>query len=258
MNKFTLITGASRGIGKEMAIELAKQGDSLILVARSQNELTTLADELRHLYKIEVITIPLDLIKPNSVLELVNECIQKDYPINRLINNAGIGCWGAFTTLTSEEQIRSIELNITSVVKLTHAFIPLLKKQPTREILNVASIGGMMPLPYFSVYGATKAFVILFSRGLREELKKEKFSVTCLCPGPTDSDFFNAAGMQNLRWNKKAFLMSANTVAKKGLVALKKNKAIVIPGLANKLTALLAKIIPHTLFEKVVGWIYLP
>jgi short-subunit dehydrogenase len=258
MATFTLITGASKGIGRAFAEACADKGMNLILCARSANLLDDLAAQLRQNQRVIVHTYPLDLSRPDAAKNLANFCSRHHYPVNVLINNAGFGMWGRFETLSGEEQIGSVQLNVNTLVALTHAFLPLLKKNRQSYILNIASVAGFLPSPYFAVYAAAKAFVISFSRAIRQELKKEGVAVSCLCPGPTQSEFVNRAGMADFRFNKKELMMTAKDVAQSGLDGLFKKRDLIIPGFTNKLSAWLGGGLPGGLTSRVIGKIYRP
>lgn len=258
MSVYTLITGASKGIGRSMAFACAAKGMNLIICARSTKLLEDLATEIREKYQVVVKVYALDLVRPDAAKQLANFCVRHHLNVNMLINNAGFGLWGAFADLPLEDQVGSIQLNVSALVTLTHGLLPLLTQQRQSYILNIASIAGFMPSPYFSVYAATKAFVVSFSRALRVELKKSGVVVSCLCPGPTESEFAGRAGMENFRFNKKEFYMNADLVAKIGLDGLLKKRDVIIPGASNKFTTALMSALPKSITSRVIGKIYKP
>jgi short-subunit dehydrogenase len=258
MSAYTLITGASKGIGKAFAIEAARRGHNLILVARDADQLNTLAKEIGTTHKVRVHTYAQDLTRPDAPKGLANFCQRHHYTVDTLINNAGIGLWGKFDDLDLAAQINSVQINVTAIVALTHAMLPLLKTHKKSYVLNVASTAAFFPTPYFSVYAAAKAFVLSFSQALRYELKPDKILVSCLCPGPTESDFVKTAKMESFRFNRKEFFMPAEKVAKAGLDGLKTGKPVIIPGASNQISAYLASTLPSRLMARVAARIYKP
>jgi short-subunit dehydrogenase len=255
---YTLITGASKGIGRALAEECARRKMNLILVARSAAELDELSQSLQSTHDIKIHTYQADLCRPDAAKGLANFCVRHQYAVNIVINNAGNGFWGKFSELKLEDQMSCVNLNVSAVVSLTHSFLPLLKKQKRGYILNVASIAGFLPMPYFSIYAATKAFVVSFSRGIRHELKKESISVSCLCPGPTETGFVASAGMKDFRFNKNSLFMKSADVAKIGIDGMLRGREIIVPGASNKLSAVMSGAIPKKILSKIMGAIYKP
>jgi uncharacterized protein len=255
---YALITGASKGIGRSIAFALAKEEKNLLLVARSENLLKELVNLLKNKYSIEVDYLAIDLSHPDSYRKVQEWCLNKKVNISILVNNAGYGLWGNFDQLGLAEQNNMLQLNISAMVNLTHLMLPLLKNSPRAYILNVASTAAYQAVPTLSLYAASKAFVLLFSRGLKFELKKTNVSVTCLCPGPTSTGFIERAGMSGgiIEERAEKFSMDADKVAEIGLSAMYKGKAEVIPGFANKAGALLASWAPKKLTEKITASLY--
>jgi short-subunit dehydrogenase len=255
---FAIITGASRGIGKAFATELAKRGRDLILLARSQDHLNRLKSELEKNHGIRALTYAIDLCDTSAIHNFVSFCSKENLAIDTLINNAGIGVWGNFAEKSLAAQSAMLTLNMTSVLTLTHELLPILKKQNKSFILNVASLAGFFPMPYFAAYAATKSFLLSLSQGLASELKSQNVVVTCLCPGPTQSDFFTYEDTKDFRWKDSPFFMSAESVVAAGLSGLAKGKRVVVPGLANKVFALSGRFLPRILFDTIVRQIYKP
>jgi len=188
-----LITGASAGLGATFAQELAKRSMDLVLVARSQDKLEQLAQDLRDIYGIKVEVIVQDLTAPDAapkILEIVN---QKTIAIDLLINNAGFGDYGAFSQTSRRKQLEMIQLNILALVDLTHHILPQMQQRGSGSIINLSSIAGFQPLPYLSVYSATKAFVLSFSEALWAENQHRGVKILAACPGPTETNFFTTA-----------------------------------------------------------------
>lgn len=249
---YTLITGASAGIGAVFAEQMAAQGYNLILTARRKDKLDRLADTLRQKYAIKIETISSDLANSQGSEVLAQEIESKGWSINGLINNAGFGDRGLFEELPLTRQLQMIQLNVTSLVDLTYRLIPSLRLQQNSFIINVASTAAFQAGPKMAIYYATKAFVLSFSEALFEELKASNISVSAVCPGPTESEFANEANMTNTKLFK-AGAMSAEEVVQ---IALKnKHKAIVVTGLKNVINVYLAKLSPRSVTRKVAGWL---
>lgn len=248
---FTLITGASKGIGKAMAHECASRGMNLYLVARSENLLQMLAQELSS--KVEVKFLSTDLFSPDAPQRIFEFATQHQMNINMLVNNAGMGFYGVFHETDLQNHIRVMQLNMDACVRMAHEFLQRSDKKEKRYLLNVASTAAYQPVPNMTIYAATKAFMLFFSRGLRHELRKEKVNVTALCPGGTESDFFGPAQMEEVVKKNAQFMMKAEEVAKLGINGVLKNKSVVIPGFTNKAGALSAKLFPHDMVVPVAA-----
>lgn len=241
---YTLITGASDGIGREMAELFAQKGNNLVLVARRENILEEISVKLKKLYEVIILTIPCDLSEKETPKVIYEWCKEKNIIIDTIVNDAGRGLFGQFNNLDIEDQINMINLNISSLVKLNYYFIPDLLKLSRGYILNVASIAALYPLPYYSVYGATKAFVLSFTEALRYELHDSNIIVSCLCPGDTDTNFFKNAGNQK----KRRPATSPHIVANVAVNSLYKNEAVIFPAKAK----FIAKIPRYILKKKIL------
>lgn len=252
MNKTALITGASSGIGLELAKVFAAEKINLVLVARSHDKLNTLANELRSEFGIEVYVLSKDLGIYLNALEVFTFCKTNSIHIDYLVNNAGFGDYGDFAHSKWEKQESMINLNITTLTYLTHLFLPGMLERKFGRILNVASIGSFMPGPLMSVYYATKAFVLHFSEGISEELRGTGVKVTALCPGPTKSGFQAAAAMENSKLVKKIKMPSSYKVAKYGFRAMMDGKTVAIPGFMNYLIANTIRFIPRKWLAKLI------
>jgi len=247
MKHYTLITGASKGIGKAIAREVAGRKHNLILAARSKNLLDELAEELRA-KGTEVHTLAIDLLKENSHTELFSECERLGLSVNFLVNNAGMGNYGKFYKVPVEDHLVTMRLNNEVMVRMAYEFIARNKGKEHRcYLLNTASTASYQPVPKMTIYSATKAFMLFFSQGIRHELRKSNISVTALCPGPTESQFFEPAKMDKVWNDNKRFLMPAEKVARIAIDGTLKRKAVIIPGFFNKLGALSAKLAPQEL-----------
>lgn len=230
-----LITGASNGIGYELAKCFAKDGFNLVLVARHQADLEAVAKELTSENNIRAYTIVADLMNRESAFHVYEQVRKEGIAIDVLVNNAGQGVWGAFTGTNLNDELDIIELNIVSVVILTKLFLKEMVARDSGKVLNVASVASKAPHPYLCVYAATKAFVYHFTQGLINELQDSKVTMTALIPGPTDTDFFNKAGMQTTVVAMEGDLADPADVAKDGYEALMNGENRVISGLKNKM-----------------------
>lgn len=256
MKKYALVTGASRGIGKSIAIQLAGKGYHLLLTSRSEAELADLAEMITKRFAVEAHFFSTDLTDGAAVDGLVNWVAQLQVPLTVLINNAGYGLWGKFNELPLNEQLQMFQVNVNTVVALSHLLMPLLHRQPRAYILNVASTAAYQAVPTLAVYGASKAAVLSFSRALRHELRKTSVSVTCLCPGPTDTAFASRAGMEKLAELAAKFNMSPDEVAAIGLKGMFERKPEVIPGTLNKLSAFMVRLLSKNFVENISGKLY--
>ena len=254
---YTLITGASRGIGEALARRCAQEGQHLILVARSQDRLETLADELRHTYPITVQVVPLDLLLPEASARLWQTCQANRWSVRVLINNAGFGHWGEYAITPLTEQTNIMRLNATVPIELCHLFMPTLRAEPNAHILNVGSISSYQPVPYFSMYSATKALLLSFSRSLRIEVQPLDINVTCLCPGFTQSYFFDRAGTAPLVSSPR-FQMTTEKVADAAVRGMQKNRAVVVPGALFKLCTYASRYLPVSLTAYVLSKVLKP
>ena len=255
--KQAIVTGASKGLGKALAHQLAAKGYDLLLVARSEKMLTDLAGQLAEQYNVRTYRLALDLSDARSGNAVYDWCLQESFNPSVLINNAGYACWGFFDTLSIDQQLQMLQVNTGSLVNLTHVLLPLIKRQPTAFIMNVASTAAYQAVPTMSLYAASKAFVKSFSRGLRYELRKTNVSVTCLSPGPMATNFIQQAGMEAMQETAKKFEMPAEVVAKKGLKAMFNRRSESIPGMVNYLTVKFSNILPDALLEKIAANLYL-
>lgn len=251
---YTLITGASQGIGEALAREFAKEGANLILTARSEEALLLLAEELKSQYNITVHTFTLDLLASNAVEDLYEWCAGNKYQVRVLVNNAGVGLYGGFEDIALESYMEMLQLNQSILLSMCYIFLPMLKEVPKAHILNVASVAAYHPTPYLSAYGGSKAFVLMFSQALRQELMKYSINVSCLCPGPTDTNFFTAAGFDTKLEDIKNMLMTPDAVAEKAVDGLFRNQAVIIPGFTNKFGTFLGKLIPSGLLTDIIAF----
>lgn len=256
MNRTVLITGASVGIGKEIAKLFAEDGSNLVLVARNKAKLEAIAKEWKNKYEIKVEPIVVDLSKPGSAKSLYSTLAKKKIKIDVLVNNAGFGVNGEFAQNEYSLESEMVHLNIVALAELSHLLLPgILKSEvKVKGILNVASTAAFQPGPYMSNYYASKAYVLSLSEGLHYELKSHNVHVTCLCPGPTKTEFFDRADMNDNNLLKNEFLLaSAEFVAQEGYDSFEKNKAIAIPGFLNSLLAQTPRITPRFLVRRIAA-----
>lgn len=256
MEKYALVTGASKGIGRSIALSLARSGYQLLLVARSASELQQLAELIQNDYKVKAFFLPIDLSLANAASEVAKWSGNQAPGLSVLINNAGYGLWGNFDQLALEAQLNMIQLNINAVIELTHYLLPVLKQQQQAYILNISSTAAYQAVPTLSLYAASKSFVLSYSRALRYELKQTNVAVSCLCPGPTDTGFANRAGLDALADLADKFNMSPEKVAEIGLHGMFRKKAEIIPGFLNKLSAVGTRILPKSLIERITAGLY--
>jgi hypothetical protein len=240
-----LVTGASSGIGAALARELARHGHDVVLSARRLAPMETLAEELRGLGAAATI-IAADLSEPDGAAKLGAELEARGIAIEVLVNNAGLGAFGAFERVDPVRNAEMLQVNIVALTELTQALLPAMRARRSGKIVLVASTASFIPCPYFAVYGATKAFVRSFGEALAEELKGSGVTVNVLCPGATATDFFDVAGnppnaLQSAR------MMSAEAVAKIGVAGMMRGQRVTVAGLANRLLAFFATHTPHFL-----------
>lgn len=253
---YTLITGASKGIGKAFAYECAARGMNLVLTARSTQLLDELAKELTAKYKVDVKTHTADLLDHAVHKKIFGWIAENGWPVNMLINNAGMGYFGRFDKTPLDKHLEIMHLNMDGMVRMAYQFLQNSDTAQQRYLLNTVSTGAFQPVPNMAVYCASKAFMLSFSRALRYELRKDKVNVTALCPGGTETDFFAPAAMEKVVEKNARFIMKADEVAKDGLKGLLNNKAVVIPGFVNKAGAYAARYAPQAMVVKQAAWFF--
>ena len=247
-----LITGASSGIGLELARLFAADGHDLVIVARREELLHKVADELSSKFGVKVTVIPKDLTLKDSPKEIYDQITKAGIEIAILVNNAGFGAVGEFNELGYDRQMDMINLNVNSLVSLTRLFLPDMIERNHGGILNVGSLAGFQPGPYASVYYATKAFVLSFTEGLTEELKGKNIKVSCLAPGPTDTEFGEVSDLDKSNLFKFG-TMGAKEVARKGYRGFNNDQTVVIPGFGNALLPFIVRLTPRFLVRKITG-----
>lgn len=247
-SKTILITGPTSGIGYALARKLAALGARLILVSRNLKSLEKLQEELKEEFHVEVSIFAIDLSWTSAAEQLISILKSSDMPIDIFVNNAGYGVYGNFIDQAIVHQLGMIELHITNPTKLTHAFLPHMNDMGG-GILTIGSTGAFQPVASENVYCATKAYVLHFFEALAEENRNEKATITCFCPGPTETNFFDAEYMRH-RGPAKRVRMGVDRVAEEALKAFSEKKVLVIPGFSNKLLAAGIRFAPRSVVRK--------
>jgi short-subunit dehydrogenase len=250
----TLITGASGGIGYELAKLFARDHHNLILVARSGETLAQVAAELQA-HGVTVKTIALDLTELPSPKFLFDQLQREGIDVDILVNNAGFGAFGEFAQMPEDEILGQIQLNIAALTELTRLFAPPMVKRRSGRIMNVASTAAFQPGPLMAVYYATKAYVLSFSEAIANELRGSGVTVTCFCPGATYTGFAKRAGVENSRLFKQVGAMSAEKVALDGYRAVMEGRGLAISGAHNWFVAQSTRFAPRKLVTAVSRWI---
>jgi uncharacterized protein len=246
----SLITGASSGIGAAFARKLAARGRNVLLVARSEDKLITLCNELGRVSGVRAHYLALDLIQPESPAQLFEETQRRELVIDMLVNNAGFGSMGEFAKLDPARELEMIDLNVKSLVELTHRFLQPMRERKQGTIINVASTAAFQPVPYMATYAATKAFVLSFSQALWEENRRLGVHVMALCPGVTDTNFFAASKMGRPPMRT---IQTAEEVVETALRALRRQKPSVISGWTNWLAVEAERLVPRSFVTKIAG-----
>lgn len=254
MKNAVLVTGATGGIGRTLCFEFAMHGHDLVLVARDDKKLKSLAKTLEKEFKIKTYYISKNLECNDSASQIFEELKNRKIKIEILCNNAGFGDFGEFLDSKLDKNLSMINVNISSLVSLCHLFGNEMKKRGSGKILNTASIGSFFPGPFMSVYYATKAFVLSFSEALAKELNGTGVSVCALCPGTTDTNFFNVAGAntENSDILKKFKPASPEKVARFAYKSLMKNKIIAVHGASNRLFVFFQRFLPRGLVTNII------
>ena len=260
-NKIALITGASSGIGKAMAYDLAERGAEVILTARSLSQLEVLASQIKTKGG-KAYVYPEDLAQPGSAKKLHHQIAEADLSVDLLVNNAGYGRWGKFEDFTKDDYADMIQLNITSLTDLCHLFMPAMASKGEGGVINIGSSASFLPVPYASVYSSTKAYVLMFSEALRYEYADRNIRIMASCPGATDSNFRNIASEKSSERLKKRISKmkdegsvgdSCDRVSKETLEAFLQNKHYIVPGKGNTKFAFLPRILSRARVLKITG-----
>ena len=252
-NGAALITGASAGIGAEIARELARRGHNVVLVARSKDKLTALARELSEAHGVRAETVSCDLGKPAARGRLPGQLQKLGLDVEVLVNNAGFATGGPFHASDPDRELEQVRLDVEAVVALTSMLLPAMVERRRGAVLNVASTAGMQPMPFSAGYSAAKAYVLTFSEALHYELAPEGVTVTALAPGPVSTDFWNVAGWQTTGGQSfeqavpGPVWVTAQDAARAGVAGLEAGSRVVVPGLPMRAAMLASRYIPHAI-----------
>jgi uncharacterized protein len=253
--EWALITGASAGIGTELAKILAAGGTNLVLTARRRDRLEQLSNELTAKYGVQIEIVAADLARPEAPGEIYAFTTGKGIRIDLLINNAGFGVYGPFRSSELSRQLEMVQVNCAAVVHLTHLYLPAMVERRSGDILILASTASYQAVPYISVYAATKSFDLLFAEGLAEEVRQYGVRVCALCPGSTNTEFQQVAGQPDRVFRRAE---TAEKVARVGLEALAKGKSSVISGVVNKLSTGSQRLAPMRFVTRVAAKMFAP
>lgn len=250
--EWAIVTGASSGIGKEFAHILAEHGVNLVIAARNENALVSLAEELSKKRKIKVIVFPGDLSQQSVVIDFIKFVEKSKVNPEYLINNAGFGDFGHFTETSWAKEEKMIDLNIKTLTYLTKIYATKMKKMGSGRIVNVASTAAFQPGPMMAIYFATKAYVLHFSEAIAEELVGSGVTITALCPGPTESNFWRSAGKTSGLSFVPGSMPSSRVVAEYGYLAMMKGKRVAVQGFSNQLGAFFVRFFPRQLITRLI------
>lgn len=255
-----LVTGASAGIGKAFAQALAQRRYNLVLVARSEEKLQAIAQRLKGQTGVDVYILAQDLTVPEAAAQVFAAVEEKNLTVDLLVNNAGFGDYGGFSDSSRSKQLTMIQLNIAALVDLTYQFLPSMQQHGSGGIINLSSTAAFLPIPYMSVYGATKAFVLNFSEALWAENREKGVKVLAVCPGPVKTEFFQEAGFNDSAAPKIAGpVTTPEAVAQEALGAYDAAQShIVTGGIYNQLVSILPRFLPRTNLLKFVEKQYRP
>ena len=246
----TLITGGSSGIGAAFARKLATRGRNVLLVSRSEDKLITLCNELGRISGVRAQYIVLDLGEAGAAERLFDETNKRELEIDMLVNNAGYGSMGDFAKLDLQNELKMVDVNIKSLVELTHHFLVPMRKRKQGTIINVASTAGFQPVPFMATYAATKAFVLSFSEALWDENRTHGIHVMALCPGVTETNFFDASDMERPPMRT---MQSPEEVVEAALRGLARNKSNVVSGWTNLLVIETERFVPRSMVIRLTG-----
>lgn len=253
-----LITGASRGIGRELARLFGRDGYDLVLVARSADLLDRLGAELSTAHGIRSRILTADLADPSAAEAIAEQLREAPVAVDVLVNNAGYGTYGPFASTDLAETLGLLRVNILVLTHLTRLFLPAMLERRAGRILNVASTAAFQAGPLMAAYYASKAYVLHFSEALAEELRGTGVTVTTLCPGPTRTEFHRRARMESAKLLSWPFVMDAASVARAGYEGLMRGKRVVIPGLTNRMLAQAVRFVPRVVPAKIAGALNAP
>lgn len=249
-----LVTGASSGIGAALARVFAREGSDLVLVARSSDRLQSLADELMAAHDVRVTVLPADLAVAGAPEEIVAHLGAGELPVDVLVNNAGFGLLGPFAELDPVRQLEMIQVNVSAPTHLARLLLPGMIARGRGGVLNVASAAAFQPGPLMAVYFATKAYLLHLSEALTEEVAGTGVTISCLTPGPTTTPFVDVAGMEHTRLFRIG-PMTAAAVAEAGYRGFRAGRAVVVPGLRNRVIPLGSRLLPRVVMRRIAGFL---
>lgn len=255
-SSFVLVTGASHGIGKAFCHEFGKRGHNLFMVALPDNRLAATEKELKENYNVMIIAMGIDLTQENAARSIYNFALANEIRINHLINNAGIGSGGLFVNSNNELNVHIMRLNNQTMVELTHIFLPSLIEQAPSYILNMSSMEATLPLPYKSVYTATKNFIYSFSLALSEELKSDSVKVSIVCPGAVLTNEDGLKRIESMGWRARLLLKMPEEVASIAINRMYKGKRVIIPGIVPLLIIRIMHFLPLSLKMKILEKVF--
>lgn len=254
----TMITGASSGIGRELARAFARRGHDLILTARTTSRLEALREELRRAHGSDVTTLTADLAREDGPRALLQALSDGGHEVDLLVNNAGVANTGAFDEVPLEDVLSEVRLDVVAVTHLTRALLPAMRRRGRGGVMNVASTAAFQPGPGMAVYYASKAYVLHLSEALAEEVRGSGVHVAALCPGPTVSEFHARADMEEARLVRLVPMQDAAEVAEAGVRAFERGQHVFVPGTSNRVGTLLARLAPRPLVTRFVAWLHRP
>lgn len=249
-----LITGASSGIGLELAKLFAAHGSQLVLIARTQEKLAALADELRRQHRVDVRVLAKDLSDPAAPEQIVAELQAAGVQVDVLVNNAGFGAKGSFASLDARLQLDMIQVNVRAPTQLARLLLPGMLERRRGGILNVASTAAFQPGPNLAVYYATKAYLLAFSEAVAEEVRNRNVTVCCLAPGPTETNFAATAGMEKTLLFRMG-VPGARQVAETGYRAFRRGRTLIVPGWRNRFGTLAVRLLPRIVIRKITAYL---
>lgn len=253
--KRALITGASSGIGRAFAHELASKGMNLILVARSERKLADLAEQLKRRHGIDAAVLIADLSQAESPQAVYEACRERNLAVDMLINNAGFATHGSFEQIDAARQQEEVNLNVSAVMKLSHLFLPAMQSRRFGAVINVSSTAAFQPDPYMAVYGATKSFVLSFTEALHEENRSRGVRCLALCPGSTETAFFDVVAAEEASVGQR---QTPEFVVAAALRALDRGRSYAVPGRRNYALAQLSRLLPRKQMASIVGGMLRP
>ena len=253
MRPHALITGASTGIGRELAYCFAADHHPLVLVSRNEERLQALRRELQEVQNLDIEVIPWDLSTPEAAAELFAEVQRRQIAVQYLVNNAGFGNFGEVRSLEVGKDEEMLQLNVISLTGLTERFLPEMLARGAGKILNVASTAAFQPIPQMAAYAASKAYVLSYSEALAEELRGSGVTVSVLCPGPTATEFGKRAGVEMQALFEGPLVMTAKEVARQGYVGMKAGQTVIVTGPLNQVGVCSTRWVPRFLTRRIAG-----